>query len=384
MKKSSGSKVGMNQETRLEKTKHKGSQKKWQSARFGEVVTFRSGSILTRAQAGKGTIPVIAGGKTPSSYTNEPNRLDPTITISASGANAGYVAIHFSPIFASDCTTISASSSFDLQFIFYSLSLKQDLIYRSQTGGAQPHIHAKDIAPLIFELPQDPEEQREIGNMLSDVDCIIASLEQLIAKKQGIKQGMMQQLLTGQTRLPGFAQDWTNRKLYDMLEYEQPGRYIVSSTDYTDTGTPVLTAGKTFLLGHTRDMHGVYNNVPVIIFDDFTTASKYVNFPFKAKSSAMKILRARPGTNLRYIFERMQLINFVAVDHKRRWIAEYSKIRIEIPDEDEQRAIAEVLSDADSEITSLQEKLAKIKELKKGMMQQLLTGRIRLHKEDKQ
>lgn len=131
---------------------------------------------------------------------------------------------------------------------------------------------------------------------------------------------------------------WRIRTLDELLSYEQPGRYLVRSTDYVDRGRyPVLTAGKTFLLGYTNESDGAFTKLPVIIFDDFTTASKYVDFAFKAKSSAMKMLRARSSeSDLRFLYERMQLIDFPIADHKRRWIAEYSKIEIEVPDAAEQ------------------------------------------------
>ena len=100
---------------------------------------------------------------------------------------------------------------------------------------------------------------------------------------------------------------WTLCCLEDVLDYEQPQAYIVNSIDYSDDyKTPVLTPGKSFVLGYTNELSGICNHLPVIIFDDFTTESKYVDFPFKVKSSAMKILRARGEINLKicsYFYE---------------------------------------------------------------------------------
>lgn len=264
----------------------------------------------------------------------------------------------------------------DVRFAHYLLTAfrMSDLV----AVGALPSLNGRQLRSIPLLVPSDLAEQRRIVAALADADSLIATLERLIAKKQAIKQGMMQQLLTGRTRLPGFSDSWQPSRLGELLAYEQPGRYLVSSADYTDTGTPVLTAGKTFLLGHTSESHGIFTNVPVIIFDDFTTASKYVDFPFKAKSSAMKMLSARPGVNLRYIFERMQLIDFATVDHKRRWIAEFSRIEILTPGAEEQVAIAGVLEDAETEIAVLARRLQKARAIKVGMMQQLLTGRTRL------
>ncbi len=252
-----------------------------------------------------------------------------------------------------------------------------DWIARTSVRSGQPGVNGREYATLLVPLP-NITTQDAIAEAIGDLDQFIRSLERLIAKKQAIKQGMMQQLLTGRTRLPGFTDEWRLCRFGELLAYEQPGRYLVSSADYAGTGTPVLTAGKTFLLGHTAERHGVFKKLPVIIFDDFTTASKYVDFSFKAKSSAMKMLSARPGVHLRYIYERMQLIDFVPIDHKRRWIAEYSQIEVAVPDDQEQQQIASVLDDATAEIRLLEGRLTKARDIKAGMMQQLLTGRTRL------
>ena len=126
----------------------------------------------------------------------------------------------------------------------------------------------------------------------------------------------------------------------DILDYEQPTSYIVESTDYRDEyETPVLTAGKSFILGHTNETSGIYSNVPVIIFDDFTTDSRLVDFPFKVKSSAMKILQVRQGINIQYVAYFMSITHLVGDTHKRYWISEYSKLSIPLPPLAEQRRI---------------------------------------------
>ena len=101
---------------------------------------------------------------------------------------------------------------------------------------------------------------------------------------------------------PQLPENWRLCKLEDIVDYEQPTLYIVSSTEYKDTFlTPVLTAGKSFIIGHTNETNGIYSNLPCIIFDDFTTDSKYVDFPFKVKSSAMKILKVKDEILPKYV-----------------------------------------------------------------------------------
>ena len=157
---------------------------------------------------------------------------------------------------------------------------------------------------------------------------------------------------------------WQEYSLGELLQYEQPTPYIVESADYDDSyETPVLTAGKTFIIGYTNETDGIYNKLPTIIFDDFTTATQYVDFPFKVKSSAMKILTANSDLVLpKFIFYRMQLIEFDHSTHKRYWIQQYSKIRVKIPSLSEQRRIVARIEELFSELDSGVETLKKAKQ----------------------
>lgn len=137
---------------------------------------------------------------------------------------------------------------------------------------------------------------------------------------------------------------WEQVELGDVLTYEQPTKYIVETVDYDDSyNTPVLTAGQSFVLGYTNECHGIYTSpLPVIIFDDFTTDTKFVNFPFKVKSSAMKILKNDPlKTDIKYLYYVIKSINFDHGIHKRYWISEYSKIKIPMPPFSIQKEIVE-------------------------------------------
>ena len=236
------------------------------------------------------------------------------------------------------------------------------------------------IADMLISFPPNKAEQEAIAEALSDADALIESIEQLITKKRNIKQGTMQQLLTGKKRLPGFTDKWETKKLGEVLAYEQPTKYLVKSTEYYDNSEiAVLTANKSFILGYTDETDGVFENVPVIIFDDFTTASKFVEFPFKVKSSALKILKLKDENhNLNFLFGKMQLIRFPLGGHKRYWISEFQHLEIETPSFDEQNAISQVLIDMDAEIEALERKRDKYKSIKQGMMQELLTGKTRL------
>ena len=178
-----------------------GRGKKWFNVRLGNVVNIRKGSMLTSDRFVAGNIPVIAGGKIPAGYHNVANRPANTITISASGASAGYVALYNKPIFATDCSTIEPCSTYDIHYIYHLLKYYQSEIFAMQTGGAQPHVHPSDLNELQILYAKDIEEQQAIATILSDMDKEIADLEAQRDKYRLLKSGMMQKLLTGQIRL---------------------------------------------------------------------------------------------------------------------------------------------------------------------------------------
>ena len=176
--------------------------------------------------------------------------------------------------------------------------------------------------------------------------------------------------------------EYKEYELGELLYYEQPTPYIVESTDYNDDyETPVLTAGKSFILGYTDEKEGIYDQLPVIIFDDFTTASQYVNFKFKVKSSAMKILT--PVTELvlpKYIYYRMQIINFDHSTHKRYWIQQYSKIRVSVPPLPEQERIVsrieELFSQLDAGVETLKKTKAQLAVYRQAVLKEAFEGRL--------
>lgn len=157
---------------------------------------------------------------------------------------------------------------------------------------------------------------------------------------------------------------YTEYELGELLPFEQPTAYIVKSTDYSDAyATPVLTAGKSFILGKTNETDGIFDQLPVIIFDDFTTATQFVNFRFKVKSSAMKILHINTDLVIpKYIFYRLQIIQFDHSTHKRYWIQSYSKIKVLIPPLDEQFRIVARIEEFFSELDKAVDTLKTTKE----------------------
>ncbi|MEJ8744376.1 hypothetical protein WKT07_13210 [Mediterraneibacter sp. HCN-7094] len=138
---------------------------------------------------------------------------------------------------------------------------------------------------------------------------------------------------------------WVVTNFETLLSYEQPTNYIVRNTAYKSKyKTPVLTAGKSFILGYTNEADNIFSELPVIIFDDFTTESKYVDFPFKVKSSAMKILHINTDFVLsKYVYYLMQATKIDHDNHQRYWISTYSQELVALPPINEQKRILSAL-----------------------------------------
>ena len=153
-------------------------------------------------------------------------------------------------------------------------------------------------------------------------------------------------------------QGWAICRLDQIVNYEQPTTYIVNSTAYDNSySTPVLTAGKSFIIGYTNETVGIYSNLPCIIFDDFTTDSRKVDFPFKVKSSAMKILKVHKNIDVDYVAMFMSITRLVGDTHKRYWISEYSKLDIPIPPKAEQKRIIDTVCEIFTQLDLIMEGL---------------------------
>ena len=158
-------------------------------------------------------------------------------------------------------------------------------------------------------------------------------------------------------RFEGFTDEWEQRKLGEIFKYEQPQAYIVKSTEYDDRyDTPVLTAGQSFVLGYTDEKFGIKmasEDSPIVIFDDFTTSTHYVDFPFKVKSSAMKLLTlADSKCNIYCAYNVLNNIGYIPVSHERHWISTFAKFDVLLPREsDEQLQIGMFFKRLDALIT---------------------------------
>lgn len=243
------------------------------------------------------------------------------------------------------------------KFLYYYLD--SDIAYKDYsskfTGSTLKHV--TQAALLSIKVPVPPlEVQDEIVQILDNFAELTAELTAELSNRKKQYEYYRNLLLH-------FDENTERERVGLIMKYEQPGKYIVKSTAYSDNyKTPVLTAGQSFILGYTDETDNIFyasKENPVIIFDDFTTSFHWVDFNFKVKSSAVKMLRLNNSENisLRYVYYAMQCINYTPGEHSRQWISKYSNFEIPLPDRETQDRIVGILDNFDSIASSLSEGL---------------------------
>lgn len=243
-------------------------------------------------------------------------------------------------------------------FILLKSNRLREEIDRRAYGAVRKQLRFSDLQKIVIPLPPLAIQKEIIKEIKAKKDAI-ESAKQTIAKIEREREYFGASL----RKIEGI--EWV--ELGEILDYEQPTKYIVKSVNYSDDySTPVLTAGKTFILGYTNEEEYVFSvdKLPVIIFDDFTTTTKFVDFPFKVKSSAMKILKVKKAiADIKFVYFSMQNIKFKPSQHKRFWISEYSKIKIPLPSlKIQKRLVAE--AEEEQEIIDANKRLIEIMEEK--------------------
>lgn len=228
-------------------------------------------------------------------------------------------------------------------------SVRKYDIARIAQGKSIVHLQADELKKIFIFYPSI-QEQRKISAFIDKIDERIEIqnkiIEDLKVLKKELNYSLIGRIINGKS---------SNCKIEDVIDYEQPTNYIVKSDKYIENGeTPVLTANKAFLLGYTIENEGVYNKSDCIILDDFTLDFKYVNFPFKIKSSAIKILTAKKDIELRYFYEYLLFLGLTSHEHKRHYISEIAPLPLYLPSIDEQRSALSALNSI-SEIIKVEE-----------------------------
>ena len=235
------------------------------------------------------------------------------------------------------------------KYLFYYLMFLKEYFISISFGGAQPNISKEKILDTYIAFPKISEQIRICSVIESVFRCIDNIKTNYIEVQNYIsiaKQKVLDSIFGPDSSYKSYYEkEYT---LDELLTYEQPGPYIVKSTDYNDSyKTPVITPGKSFILGYTNEKDGIYSvgDSKIIVFDDFTTASRLIDFDFKVKSSAMKILRSsNPAIfNIDYLYYFLQTLYVNNDTHKRYWISEYAPLKVKIHTYDEQLKIIDFI-----------------------------------------
>ena len=260
------------------------------------------------------------------------------------------------------------------------------LRFEEGTVTKRQSVNPEDLVTLDILVASKREEQQKIATYFDNLDNLITLYQRKCDMLKNLKASMLTKMFpkegesVPEIRFKGFTEPWEQRKLGEILEYEQPGPYIVDSTDYDNSySTPVLTAGQSFILGYTNETVGIKKATPdnpVIIFDDFTTSSHYVDFSFKVKSSAMKFLTLKNDTDDIYCINNvLENIDYIPASHERHWISIFTNFDVRVPSSrEEQKSIGDYFRNLDHLITLHQRKYEKLLDVKKAFLEKMIGG----------
>lgn len=359
----------------------------WDTRSLGSVATLQRGFDLPTRLRRVGTVPIVSSSGI-SGWHDRAMVKAPGVVTGRYGTvgEVFYQEADFWPL--NTTLWVSNFHANDERFVYYMLQ-RVDFATHSGKSGV-PGVNRNDLHTELVSLPRSTGEQRAIAAALADADDLIATTERLIAKKQAIKQGMMQQLLTGRTRLPGFTGKWTETRLGDILKFqagfpfpshqfsEEPsGVRLVRNRDLRSDDATVFIRGHVpsdYMLNTGDVLVGMDGDFEPVIWQGGRAAlnQRVGRLRFSSRSHAGFIAYAlvAPLKDLEY--------GTGATTVKHLSHSDVENLMMTIPPVAEQAAIAQGLIDSDAAIDALHVRLAKARAIKQGMMQQLLTGRTRL------
>lgn len=339
----------------------------WSKRKLNEICLFFKGNGLSKSDLSNEGFPCILYGELYTTYKNEVisdiiSKTNTTLSnpflsrnndliIPGSGEDPIDIAVaraiyRNDIILGGDLNILRPKSNVSAAFLSYQLNgvRRYDIAKKAQ-GKSIVHLHNSDLKEVLVSIPSY-DEQLHIVKLLTKIDEMIETQSKIIdtlsSQKKQIRNLIFKDIHKN-----------ANCCIQDYVIYEQPQKYIVHSTDYLSYGkdyTPVLTANQSFILGYTLEKDGIYEKGDCIIFDDFTNENKYVDFPFKVKSSALKILQTKEGLMLKFFYEYLQFLNFESTDHKRHYLSEVAVTDISVPNLKEQTFVCKIFTSFDNKL----------------------------------
>lgn len=343
--------------------------------KLSDVVSMKSGESITAERITyEGKFPCF-GGNGLRGYTTTFTHDGSYALVGRQGALCGNVTFVSGRFYASEhAIVVTPKKDTDIKFmsyVLYDMNLNQ-----YSESSAQPGLSVKKLLELEYPIPQNKEEQTAIAEALSDIDSLLSSLQKLIEKKKAIKQGAMQELLTGKKRLPGFSEKWRVVQIGETLSIGHGQSQKAVENRFGKY--PILATGG--CIGYANDF--LWNKPSVLIGRKGTIDKpQYADYPFWTIDTLF-YTKVFDGYDAKFIYYKFCMIEWQQYNEASGVpslnATTIENLQITVPEKDEQQAVAQVLSDMDSEIEQLEKKLAKYQQIKQGMMQELLTGRIRM------
>ena len=285
-------------------------------------------------------------------------------------------------ILGSDVVRIVPNEKLIAEYFVY--QSKSD-IYLSQIaantqGSTRQRTSISKLKDIYIPFPSTKSEQTRITTALSNIDALISELGRLIEKKRAIKQGAMQQLLTGKKRLKGFSEPWVEKKFDDIFETISSRGKQIATNEYLSTGKyPIIDQGQQNIIGYINLEHPI--KCPkngIIVFGDHTRYFKFIDFDFFVGADGTQLLSVQNEYNGKFLYYLCLILDIPNTGYNRHFKYVKDALYFVPSSLAEQSAIASVLTSMDNEISALEAKKAKYEQIKQGMIQQLLTGKIRL------
>lgn len=343
---------------------------------LGDVATLQRGFDLPYRLRKPGNVPVVTSSGFEGRH-NVPRVKGPGVVTGRYGTigKVFYIAEDFWPL----NTTLYVKDFHGNDPLFISYLLRTVDFHTHSGKSGVPGVNRNDLHALQVLVPDLPE-QKNIASTLANIDTLIASLESLINKKYNVRHAVMQQLLTGKMRLQGFTGSWEPKSFDDIFHKIPAKRYQLQTSEYLSGGRfPIIDQGKKLIIAYSDRGDKVFKcpDNGVIVFGDHTCIVKYIDFDFIIGADGVQVLTMQAGQSA-YFHALLLWLNPIASTGYNRHF-KFLKERVYLcPGLPEQDAIAAILVDFNAELSVLRERLAKIRLLKQGMMQNLLTGKIRL------
>lgn len=360
----------------------------WQGEQLHEIAELSKGIGISKEQLSENGTPCILYGELYTKYKSEiiskiisktdieksklKHSKQNDVIIPCSGETAIDIAVArcvpFDNVLLGGDLNVIRLHKYDGAFMAYQLNGKRKTdIAKLAQGVSVVHLYGENLKSIKTYNPS-LQEQQKIVKLLSMLDERLEVQNKIIEDLKKLKSAIRKRVFTS------FKNGHTEScEINQLIAYEQPTAYIVTNDEYSadKTLTPVLTANKGFILGYTDEDFGIYQKGECIIFDDFTMDVKYVSFPFKVKSSAIKILTAKPDVNLRFMFEYLSYLELKSEEHKRHYISEIAPLIIELPSKEKQNRIAYLMTSLDNKLALEENTRARYMNEKRYLLSQM-------------